>query len=234
MKTLLTIAMMVMCSTLYGQVSSSADSTGLVTITTDPAGADVYVDSILVGKSPLKRLIVSGGAHLVKAYYPSVFAWNAVMKQDSLTVSGSDEQKMNLVLGTAVRILSDPPGGIVQYEGIDLGATPLFVRLTSQITGDLVVLKDGYDSLLLSPSKLEQSLLRVRLTAKQESGLQVRPSGVASAYIKDRANRHFDLYLQTNNPADLTSARRLDRGAAATLIISQISFAVLAYFLLAE
>jgi hypothetical protein len=260
MKALLTIVMMVMCSTLFGQVHSSADSTGLATITTEPAGADVYVDSILVGKSPLKGLVVSRGAHLVKAYYPSVFAWNAVMKQDSLTVSGSDEQKMNLVLGTAVRILSDPPGGIVQYEGTDLGTTPLFVRLTSQITGDLVVQKEGYDSLLLSPSELQQSLLRVRLTPKHESGLQERPSdvvgvngripkdyvmayasgatmiasGVASAYIKDRANKHFDLYLQTNNPADLTSARRLDRGAAATLILSQISFAVLAYFLLAE
>lgn len=59
-------------------------------------------------------------------------------------------------------------------------------------------------------------------------------SGVLSAYLKDQANREFDRYLQSRDPAQLTSTRRLDRASAITLAISQVSFAVLTYLLLSE
>lgn len=260
MKTLFMIASTLLCSMLLGQPKSLSDSAGTASIITEPAGADVYVDSLFVGKSPVRGIILSRGSHRVRAFYPSVFAWNAVMKLDSVTISGADEQEKRLMLGDVVRIQSDPPGGMVRHDGVDLGPTPLYVRLPSIFAGEFIVQKDGYDSLRVLPGEVRLGLLKVQLTPKIENGNPTRPSdvlgvngripkdylmtyasgasmivsGVASAIMKDRANRNFDAYLQSNNPGDLSATRRLDRGAAAALILSQISFAFLAYFLLSE
>ena len=257
MKTLFIIASTFIVSTLFAQSAPTSDSTGLATIFTEPAGADIYIDSLLVGKSPIKAISVSRGWHRIRAFYPSVFAWNAITKKDSLNVSGSGPNEAFLMIGAAVRIQSDPPGGIVRYQGSELGATPLYTQLPSLITGELVIQKDGYDSLRVSPGEIQHGFLRVQLTPKNESerlpdvlgvngrisrdrmmtwasGATMIVSGVVSAIMKDRANRHYDAYIQNNDPSDLSATRGFDRGAAATLILSQISFGVLAYFLLSE
>lgn len=260
MKILLIIASTLLFSSLSGQTQSLSDSSSMVSILTEPSGADVYVDSTFVGKSPIKGLTLAVGSHRVRAFYPSVFSWNAVVMQDSLFLSGAPQQEKSLTLGQVLRVQSDPPGGIVRYGGTELGPTPLYTRLPSMIKGDLVVQKDGYDSLRVPAAEVNRGLLRVQLAARNESGESSRPSdilgingaiprdyrmayasgaamivsGVGSAIMKDRANRSFDSYLLSNNPADLSATRRLDRGALAALIVSQISFAVLAYFLLSE
>jgi hypothetical protein len=260
MKTFLIIASTLFFSSLSGQTQPPSDSTGAASIITEPAGADVYIDSVFIGKSPLKGVILSRGSHRIRAFYPSVFAWNAIVMQESLTVSGADQQEKRLTLGEVLRVQSDPPGGIVHYGGAELGPTPLYTRLPSKIAGDLIVQKEGYDSLRVPAGEMNLGLLKVQLSPRNGSGISSRPSdvlgingaiprdhmmtyasgaamivsGVASAIMKDRANRNFDAYLQNNNAADLSATRRLDRGAAAALIVSQISFAFLAYFLLSE
>jgi hypothetical protein len=260
MKILLIIASILVFSTLSGQTQPPSDSTGTASIITEPAGADIYVDSVFIGKSPITGITLARGTHRIRAFYPSVFAWNAIMMRDSLKVSGADQQERRMNIGEVLRIQSDPPGGIVRYGGAELGPTPLYTRLPSIIAGDLIIQKDGYDSLRVPFGEVHRGLLRVQLSPRNESGVSSRPSdvlgvngaiprdhmmtyasaatmivsGVASAIMKDRANRNFDAYLQSNNPADLSSTRSLDRGAAAALIVSQISFAVLAYFLLSE
>jgi hypothetical protein len=254
------IASALLFSSLSGQNQPRADSAGTVTITTEPAGADVYIDSLFVGKSPLRGVTLERGSHRIRAFYPSVFAWNASMIQDSLTVTDANETEKRLELSEVLRVQSDPPGGIVRYRGAELGPTPLYTSLPSMIAGDLVVQKEGYDSLLVPAGERTNGLIRVKFSQQIGGGSFSRPSdvlgvngaiprdymmtyvsgaamivsGVASAVMKDRANRNFDAYLLNNNPADLSATRRLDRGAAATLIVSQISFAVLAYFLLSE
>ena len=260
MKIFLIIAGILAFSTLTAQNQLPSDSTGTAAIVTEPAGADIYVDSVFIGKSPLQGVTLRRGVHRVRAFYPSVFAWNAVVVEDSLEVTGTGLQQERLTLGEVLRIESDPPGGIVRYGGTELGPTPLYTQLPSAGARDLIIQKNGYDSLRVSVAEMNRGILRVQLLPRNESGVLSRPSdvlgingavprdhmmtyvsgsamivsGVASAIMKDRANRNFDAYLQSNNPADLSATRRLDRGAAAALIVSQISFALLAYFLLSE
>jgi len=260
MRIFLIITSTLLFSCLSGQTVAPTDSTGKASIFTEPAGADIYIDSVLIGKSPLTGVSLSRGSHRIRAFYPSVFAWNAVVMQDSLTVSGTDQIEKRLILGEILRIQSDPPGGIVRYGGAELGLTPLYTRMQSKVSGDLIIQKEGYDSLLVPAGQTNLGLLKVQLSPRNGGRISARPSdvlgvngaiprdhmmtyasgatmivsGVASAIMKERANRNFDAYQQSNNPADLSATRRLDRGAAAALIISQISFAVLAYFLLSE
>ena len=42
---------------------------GFVSIESDPAGAEVYLDSVRVGVTPIERLETSEGRHLVQVFY---------------------------------------------------------------------------------------------------------------------------------------------------------------------
>jgi hypothetical protein len=254
------IGLMFVCSNLSAQSKPGSDSLGTVSITTAPAGADVYVDSVFAGKSPVQRFGVAPGQHRIKAFYPSVFAWNAVIAEEAFSQASAEHQEKRLALGEVMRIQSEPPGSMVKEGGAELGTTPLYARFPTRQAGALVLQKDGYDSLSLPPGDGRERFLRLRLMPQNglresmqsgdvvgtngalapdhalavASSAAMIVSGVASAFMKDRANRNFDSYLLSNDPADLAATRRLDRGALAALILSQISFALLSYLLLSE
>lgn len=259
MTRLLVILSVAFSLNLFGQSIPTADSAGTVTIVTEPPGADLYIDSAYVGKAPTKGIRIAVGLHTVRAFYPSVFAWNAVIRQETLSVvnGGNAEKRMNV--GEVVRIQTDPSDGIVRYEGRTLGSTPLYAQLSSPLASDLMIEREGFDSLRVPITDIKNGLIRVKLRSRTgvegsapgdglmtyedlptdhwltyASGTTMIVSGILSAYLKDRANRHFDAYSLTSNPADLSRTRTLDRQAATTLIISEISFAILTYLLLAD
>jgi len=260
MKKFLIIELMFVCSNLSGQALRSSDSLSTVSVVTEPSGSDVYIDSMYVGKSPIEHFGVAPGAHTIRAFYPSVFAWNAVSTEQRFETTGTENQVKRLTMGEVLRIHSNPPESMVRIGNTELGMTPLYARIPSPHAGDLVVQKDGYDSLKIALNDSGSGFLRLQLVPASgsrplgsagdilgtngvissdhalayTSSAAMIVTGVASAYMKDRANRSYDSYLQTNNPSDLTTTRRLDRGALAALIVSQVSFAVLAYLLLSE
>lgn len=257
-KTFLIVSLL-FCSRLLGQSPPPADSAGTVTIVTEPLGADLYIDSVYVGKAPINDVRIAAGSHTIRTFYPSVFAWNAILTEEPLTVVNGEHAKKRMNVGEVVRIQSDPSDGIVRYKGRTLGSTPLYGRLSSPLAGDLMIEREGFDSLRVPIAEINKGFIRVKLRSRNgiegsvpgdglamneiaatdhwltyASGATMIVSGVASAYLKDRANRHFDAYSLTSNPADLSRTRTLDRQATATLIISEISFAILTYLLLSE
>jgi hypothetical protein len=255
----LIIASALVCSSLFSQTAPRSDSLATVTLLTDPPGADLYIDSTYVGKSPLQQMSIQRGSHRIKAFYPSVFSWNASVKEEALEVPDTGNCEKRLVLERTLTIQTEPPEGDVLYNGKALGVTPLYVRGTSILGGNLVVQKSGYDSLTIPSNEIKEGFLRLQLrpaggpgATRPEgdlrgpdlvatdhwptyvSGLTMIFSGVTSAYFKDQANREFDRYLLSKDPASLSRTNKLDREAAISLVISQISFVVLSYFLLRE
>ncbi len=254
----LVIGLLVLGPSVHGQISTPADSLGTVSITTSPAGADVYIDSLYVGKSPLLNLHLPSGQRYLKVFYPSMFAWNPLQVFDSMDVKKGSHLEKQVVLGTLLRVQSVPSGSVVAVGHFPVGMTPLYLQTPGTNLEELRIFKEGYDSLTVPVRDAKDGLVRVRLKAARgvsgalatgdlvqgspssdhwltyASGATMIASGVASVYLKDRANREFDRYLLTKDPGGLSTTRRLDRGAAATLIVSQISFAILAYILLSE
>jgi len=259
MRKSLIIASVLLCSSLFSQTSQQSDSLCRVTVLTDPTGADLFIDSMFVGKSPLRSISVPRGTHHIKAFYPSVFSWNASVTEDTLEVADAGNLEKHLVLGKILDVQTDPPGGAVMYDGKSLGVTPLYLHGGSSIAGNLIIQKSGYDSLVVSPDQINNGYLRLQLRPlggsaaslsqgdlrgpdlvatdrwpTYISGLTMIVSGVTSAYLKDQANREFDRYLVSNDPTSLSRTNRLDRGSAIALVISQIGFVVLSYVLLSE
>jgi hypothetical protein len=259
MKRSLLIAYALSCFAAVGWAYQPADSLGLLSVASSPAGADVYLDSLYLGKTPIREYALPEGSYRLKLYYPSVFAWDALSKEDTVSISAQGRSEKVYQLGTVLRVQSVPEGGNVMYQGNDLGVTPLYLTSPVQLRGELVIQKEGFVPQSLPISGNENVTLAARLQSENgKAGLRfpevlseskaIGPnhwltyasvstmivSGVVSAYLKDQANRKFDRYVATRDPALLSSTRRLDREAAASLIVTQLSFALLTYLLLSE
>jgi hypothetical protein len=254
------ISLLLFCSLAQSRSLEVVDSLGTLTIISEPSGADVYLDSLYVGKTPLRGLSMPGRLYRVKFFYPSVMAWNAIVREDTVRVTPQSETEKTLELGDVATIQSVPSGGKVIYQGRELGETPMYLRSLARLSGELFVEKEGFEPQRVLLNKTEEQAIVARLLPKRSgggtgpldslpadqkaissqnwplyaSGSTMLVSGVLSAYLKDQANREFDRYLQSRNPALLSSTRRLDRAAVIALVVSQLSFAVLSYLLLSE
>jgi hypothetical protein len=58
--------------------------------------------------------------------------------------------------------------------------------------------------------------------------------GIVTAYFKHEANRNYDLYVSTDDPKYRDATKKYDRAAVWTLVITEMSFGLLAYLLLSE
>jgi hypothetical protein len=254
----LIIASVLLCSSLFGQTPSRPDSVGTLTVLTDPPGADIFIDSSYVGKSPLQNISVQRGSHRIRAYSPSVLSWNALVTEEAVEVVGVLTIEKRLLLGKTLTIQTEPPNGNVLYGGKNLGVTPLYFSVEPFSSGHLTIQKSGFDSVVVPFNDIKEGFLRLQLRPSvgsnagssgdlrgmdlvatdhwptYVSGLSMIVTGVTSAYLKDQANREFSRYLVSKDPAGLAATNKLDRGAAISLVISQISFVVLSYFLLTE
>jgi hypothetical protein len=253
------IVLTLVCSSLFSQTSVRSDSLGTVAVVTDPPGADLFIDSMYVGKSPLLSAAIERGSHRIRAFYPSMFSWNATVTEDTIAIVAAGNLRKHMVLGRTLNVQTEPPGSTVLLNGTFLGTTPLYFCNVSSQTGNLTIQKTGYDSLFISSGEIKEGYIRLHLRPIEipgaalsagdlrgpdllatdhwptyVSGLAMIVSGVTSAYLKDQANKEFDRYLVSKNPASLSTTNRLDRGAAISLAISQISFVVLSYLLLSE
>ena len=259
MTTRVIILSILLSSSVFCQTSQRSDSVAVLTVVTDPPGADVFIDSSYLGKSPLRSISIVPGSHRLRAFSPSMFAWNATLREELLEAAPGEVLDKRMMLERTLSIQTDPPGGSVLLDGKSLGVTPLYTRNAASLAGSLMIQKSGYDSVIVPVGDIRGGFLKLRLKPANSSlsapffgdvrgpqsvatdhwptylaGVVMIVSGVTSAYLKDQANGEFDRYLLTKDQASLSATRRLDRGAAVSLAISQISFVVLSYLLLGE
>lgn len=254
----LILGLIVVCSSVFGQSGITPDSVGVLSIATTPPGADIYLDSTYLGRSPLMSPPLRPGGYHLRLFYPSVFAWNPLQMHDSVDVVGGSRVEKQLDLGTYLRVHSIPSGGTLTVGRFPIGRTPFFLNSPATGPGELGMFKEGYDSVTISPHEISDGFVRIRLRpipgilalpaagdlvvrspgadnwSTYASAATMVASGIASALLKDRANKEFDRYLLTKDPGSLSRTRGLDKGAAITLAVSQLSFVILAAILLSE
>ena len=111
-------------------------TTGTVTVTTDPAGAEVEIDGVARGQSPL-TLALTAGAHtmVVKA--------NGESRTIPLNIAAGAEVSQYLDMPKAgadlgqLHVRTDPPGARVSVDGTLVGKTPMTIG--ELLPGDHIV-----------------------------------------------------------------------------------------------
>jgi hypothetical protein len=239
-------------------VQLSRAQTGRLTVESRPSGATVFIDSVMVGTTPLREYETTVGPHTLQLVYPSSTSWPAVTKTVAIEVQAGQEARYDIELGSVFTVLSTPSGASVLFQERGLGTTPLRYRSDSPLSGTLFLKKDGFETVAIPIDHEYPVPLHIELKPLDKTNRlpDVLPpdyldstsprwatyvaastmilSGVLSAYWKDRANRDFDRYRLTHDPALLASTQRLDRRSGIAIAISHLSFAALAYLLLSE
>lgn len=238
---------------LIAQEPDSVQAPARLSILSEPSGAEVRVDSVLVGRTPISDIEVSSGAHQLSLASPSFNDWNAIIRTESIQVGSGEGLSVSYDLGSTLNIVTIPPGVHVLHEGRLLGATPLFYRSAAPLPGNLELRKDGFKRQELLPGSIrgiitlgvaDASVAASEMAlassveesaspwAEYVSGAGMVIAGLAAAYFKHQANTHFDTYRRTGSAAALDDTKRYDGYSAVSLVVAEISFGALAYFLL--
>jgi hypothetical protein len=234
--------------------------TGRVTVASKPSGAGVYLDSSFVGTTPLVRSDVRAGVHELRVVYPKTTSWMAVSKKQSIELAADQTVFYSFELGSVVTVNSRPSGAGVYLQDRQLGTTPLYYKASDPLNGTLLLKKAGYEPTAIAVAPGYPIPSRIDLTPLGNGGPDKLPevlptdyrngssprwmtyaaassmivSGVLSAYWKNQANHDFDLYNTTKDPALLSSTQHYDNLSGITIVLSHLSFALLAYLLLSD
>ena len=116
---------------------------GVVSFTSTPNGASVYMDGTLVGQTPFRKDDMLTGGHNVEF---RLEGYNSV--STTLEVVEGQTTSYNAILNAefSASIHSNPEGASLQINGLSRGTTPMNVRLTP---GDyeLRLSKSGYETI---------------------------------------------------------------------------------------
>ncbi len=247
------------CSLLFHLVAYSQESNrpyGKLSVTSNIANIDVFVDSVLVGLTPLDAMHVTTGKHTVCVASEGFRSWMASPVCREVDVTIGEETRLRLDVLRSIQITSEPYGAAIFYRDSLLGETP-FIFSTYAEQGIVRVSKDGYENLSLafdtSTSLLHCSLLpslgphnnfASTIYLNKEQSKNILPvavtassavvTGIAAAYFKIRADNLYSDYKTTGNREQLDRIRQLDLASAVALGASQLSLILLTYFLLSR
>ncbi len=248
------------CVVMGLHAQGKSKTVGWLSVHTVPKNAEVVVDGQFRGVTPLNRIELDSGKHVVKAVYPTRTSWNGSSKVESVAIDAAHETTVNWELEGIASLNSVPSGSLVSYQGRQIGVTPFMFKATEAFMGEFTLQKDGFKPMAIPVSGRDYFVRTARLDlvapleewkfsdvlfpdsngepegqwVNYAAGATMIVSGFLAAYYKDHANREFDNYNQTKDPDVLNSVRRLDKTSGISFTITQLSFAVLAYKLLLE
>jgi len=116
--------------------------TGMITINSNPSGAEVYIDGQKVGETPLEHYVLPIGLHQVlikkEGYKDEVF---------NVSIQEGKELTFNVELSPKtgmITITTDPSGAEVYIDGLKVGETPLEQYVLTVGKHTIVIKKEGY------------------------------------------------------------------------------------------
>ncbi|HEY3397492.1 MAG TPA: PEGA domain-containing protein [Armatimonadota bacterium] len=118
---------------------------GGLEIATDPAGATVSVDGKELGQSPVALRNAGAGDHTITAKlagYVTLEKKVTVQRAQSAQVSLALERQMR-----AVRLISQPEGALISWDGEDVGKSPAALPKVAVGTHTVTLRLAGYDDL---------------------------------------------------------------------------------------
>jgi PEGA domain len=115
-----------------------------VSIRSEPEGAEVRVTGEVRGRTPLD-LELMAGSHRVELLHPGFKPWVSDVDVEANKPLTLGPVRLGLPDGRLV-VRSTPAGGSVSIGGAYRGRTPLEVDVRADVSQDVTVMRDGYES----------------------------------------------------------------------------------------
>jgi hypothetical protein len=207
MRSVLTLAALLSgaCTALPAATREAPDSTGAaLTVLTDPESSLVRVADSLEARAPARFLLPASGSYDVTARGVPADRWDAPSARARVLLLRGREDTLRMTLESPSLALR--ADGPSQAEALGMSGA-----VVSEVH---------------SP---DPPPLHLYVT-----GGVIVVAGAVSAVTKIAADDAYSAFLLSGDGSQLDRTRRLDRTAAVSLVITQISFALFTYFLLAD
>jgi hypothetical protein len=232
---------------------ASGQNSVFLTVETNWPDAIVFADSVPVGLAGQYHFVLSEPVHQVRLVPPASNVWNVVPLSATVNAQPGDSVRVELTFPYTYQVESLPFGAEVFLETEAgrrrLGTTPVQYRSAQPVEGTFVIERSGYARQRVEPGRdvLNRTVLTLEpLVAVETHSPTVnwRPprrstkwidyaavglaatAGVATVHYKFRADRAYDRYLQTGDPALRDVVNRNDLRAAVALGAMQVGVGV--------
>lgn len=240
--------------------SSTVAQGARLEVRADRDSATVYLDSVMIGRTPLVLDTVAPGSHIVRVVPPHPEEWNTGPVTDTVDLVAGQPNIFTFSLRSFISLTSIPPGASLYINDSLAGVTPLLLKPNDVHAGvDMTLKMPGFEPAGIGQEAMTGSALRIALKAGWKTpadettpfltggehwnprriGLYVSGgisilAGVAAAYFKIAADDKQSAYMETGDPSLLADRRRLDTWAGVSLAATQAALAILSYLLITE
>ena len=131
------------------QPRAATSATGSLTVESEPAGSDIFVDGSPRGKTPMTMALVEGKHQLLLQRGARTQTIPLAIKADTGIVhhitwpAEADAVAVAATTTGSLRIVSDPPAATVTVDAVERGATPLTIAGLAVGQHDVVVRNGG-------------------------------------------------------------------------------------------
>jgi hypothetical protein len=99
----------------FTQGSFAQSDSGVICVTSNIEGANVYCDSLFIGITPLSNVVVSPGRHAIIVIDGTPFQWNALRKEREIDITGKTPVVVNIEFPPD-SVVHRLPGEFVQHD----------------------------------------------------------------------------------------------------------------------
>ena len=230
------------------------DSTTVMHLDSNLLESLVFADSVYVGRASQVTFNIPGGTKEITLVPPDIDSWSMAPVSEAFLPLGQDTVRLSINFPFHYKIESVPYDGSIYIEQPEerklLGSTPLLYTSEEPLKGMLLLTHDGYESVRLTPGEDVWNLHVVEFTKQQDEEListrywtpekstnrwidytaagVALVGGILAIHYKTKANRRFDNYRISGDPALRDGFQQYDRYSAYSLGAMQAGIGVLA------
>jgi hypothetical protein len=259
--TKLLIILSLFCTPFSNAQPGSSDSNTVynISVITYPSGAKIYLDSLLIGQSPIDNFELKKKEFLLEIINPvSLSRWRDQNFRQEIELQG--DTSITIKFDYFYYFNSNPFNAQVIYRDSLIGLTPLRYFNKEKLIGDITIRKDNYIERVFNLKNYNfKTGYRIKLIPVEKHSFNIvfknrdtefktkrnfllissfGAAALLSTYttinFKNVANQSYDRYLLNYNSDDLDDANRYDIYAAISLVVMQIALAGVIYFLFIE
>ena len=228
---------------LFPIVLFAQDCKAKIFIQTDIKNAKLFINDSFESEGNTFELELEPGTYSINIV-EDFKKWNAANVEDTLIIKDCTTLNFNYNLNNKLILDSNPQNVYVKESDSLIGFTPMLLENNFQT---LLLQKPGYEDKLISHQDVEAGVkpeLKFIGQVKGESFYETFlfkvlvgtaiTLGATTAYYKLEADKKFDEYQDTGDPAALEQTDKCDTISAATFVALQINFGLILYLFLAD
>jgi|SRR5690554_4433254 len=222
--------------------SLAQDCKGLLIINSDIDDSEIYINDKPAGKGNLKIELEPGVYNITVKEENKI--WNGKSFSEKVIIEECNHQTLNFNFNDEIYLDTNPQDAAVFSNDSLIGYTPLYIAGS---LNNLQLKKPGYASKSISltnynedvPVSLDFTGTTKELSFYEKDLFKYLLAGIVvlggtTAYFKLKADKKFEEYENTGDPALLKKTEEYDLISGITFTALQVNFGVLIYFFLNE